>query len=120
MPAPRHAFPRSRKLGGLGTFKAIRDAGVRVSRGPLTLWAQPNSQKHCRLGISTPRSAGIASRRNRIKRYLRESFRLLQHDFPRGYDLVVAVRPHEPLILAEYQKLLQAMIVQAHSKSMNR
>ncbi len=49
---------------------------------------------------------GGAVRRNRIKRLLREAFRLMQHDWPRGFDVVIAVRPHEPLRLAEYQRLL--------------
>ena len=53
-------------------------------------------------------------RRNRIRRLLREAFRLMQHDFPRGYDLVVVVRPHEPLMLAEYQRMLSAMVVKLH------
>ena len=41
------------------------------------------------------------SSRNRIRRLIRESFRLLQHDLPRGYDFVVTLRPHEPLAQAE-------------------
>ena len=30
----------------------------------------------------------------------------MQHDFPLGYDLVIVVRPHEPMTLADYQKAL--------------
>jgi ribonuclease P protein component len=113
----RYQFLKSRRLRGRGTFKAIRDEGVRESRGPLTLWAVANDLGHPRLGISIGRVVGTAARRNRVKRLLRESFRLMQHDLPRGYDLVVAVRPHEPLMLAEYQKLLTSMVVRAHAKS---
>ncbi|HVT88746.1 MAG TPA: ribonuclease P protein component [Tepidisphaeraceae bacterium] len=115
MPA-QYTFPKSRRLGGRGTFKFIRDNGVRESRGPLTLWAIPNDNKHLRLGISIGRPVGTAVQRNRIKRLLRESFRLMQHDWPFGYDLVITVRRHEPMILAEYQKLLMAMIVIVHGK----
>src|SRR5262245_4284318 len=112
----RYTFPRTRRLGGRGTFKAIRDGGARESRGPLIVWAIPNKLGHCRMGISIGRVVGNAARRNRIKRLLRESFRLLQHDLPSGYDLVVAVRPHEPLILAEYQRLLSHLLLKAHRK----
>src|SRR5580765_2406119 len=96
----RYRHPHSRRLGGMGTFKTIRDSGVRESRGPLTMWGIANDLGHSRLGISIGRPVGNAVRRNRIKRHLRESFRLMQHDFPHGYDLVIAVRPHEALILA--------------------
>jgi ribonuclease P protein component len=111
-----HSFPKSHRLGGRGTFKAIREKGVKESRGPLTLWATPNQLKHPRLGISIGRVVGTAVRRNRIKRMLRESFRLIQHDLPRGYDVVIAVRPHEPLILAEYQRLLSHLLLKVHAK----
>ena len=46
---------------------------------------------------------------------LRESFRLMRHDFPRAYDIVIVVRPHEPLILAEYQRMLTALMVKLHA-----
>jgi ribonuclease P protein component len=111
-----YSFPKSHRLGGRGTFKTIRDRGVKESRGPLTLWARPNDLNHLRLGVSIGRVVGTAVRRNRIKRLLRESFRLLRHDLPRGYDLVIAVRPHEPLILAEYQKILSHLLLKAHTK----
>ena len=57
---------------------------------------------------------GIAVRRNRIRRLLREAFRLMQHDFPRGYDLLIVVRPHEPLLLADYQKALSGAGAKLH------
>jgi ribonuclease P protein component len=40
----------------------------------------------------------------------------MQHDLPRGYDFVVVVRPHEPLMLADYQRLLSALVVKLHRK----
>ena len=114
-PVPRrHTFPPSRRLRLPGEFSAAYDAKVRESRGPLTVYALPNNLGHPRLGMSVARKVGTAVRRNRIRRLIRESFRLLQHDLPKGYDLVVVVRPHDPLMLAEYQKLLMAMLVRLH------
>jgi ribonuclease P protein component len=110
----RHRYPESHRLGGRIAFAAVRDRGKKESRGPLTVRALPNELPHCRLGISIGRHCGSAVRRNRIKRLLREAFRLLQHDFPVGYDLLITVRPHEPMILAEYQKLLSAAGVKLH------
>jgi ribonuclease P protein component len=69
---------------------------------------------HPRLGISIGRKVGSAVVRNRIKRLLREAFRLMQHDLPCGYDLVVVVRPHQPVGLADYQRLLLNMALRLH------
>lgn len=55
----------------------------------------PNALKYYRLGLSIGRAAGGAVQRNRIKRLLREAFRLIEPELPRGadgtcYDLVLA------------------------------
>src|SRR4051794_16817554 len=111
----RHTFPRTHRLRGKDTFASVYDARVREARGPLMIYAKPNALSHARMGISISRRVGSAPKRNRIKRLLRESFRLMQHDFPRGYDLVIVVRPHEPMILAEYQRILSAAMVKLHA-----
>jgi ribonuclease P protein component len=122
MPTPSRnfTFPRTHRLRSKLDFAKVFDAKVRESRGPITIYAHPNELNHPRLGISIGRRVGTAPRRNRIKRLLRESFRLMQHDFPRGYDLVIAVRPHAPLILAEYQKILSAAMVKLHGAWMKK
>ncbi|MEA2707762.1 MAG: ribonuclease protein component [Phycisphaerales bacterium] len=115
MAEKRYTFPKSKRVGGRVEFSAVFDAKVRRSRGPLTAYALPTTAKSARLGLSVSRRVGTAPRRNRIKRMLRESFRLMQHDFPRAYDLVIVVRPHEPLMLAEYQRMLTALMMNLHA-----
>jgi ribonuclease P protein component len=110
----RYPFSKSHRVRSRVDFSAVFDAKVRQSRGPLTAYALPTDHKTPRLGLSVGRRVGTAPRRARIKRLLRESFRLLQHDFPRPYDLIIVVRPHEPLILAEYQRLLTALMLKLH------
>lgn len=88
---------------------------MRHSSGPVTVLGVPNGLGWPRLGLSVPRRTGTAARRNRMKRRLREAFRLMQHDLPVGYDIVVAVRPHDPLTLAEYQRLLFKAVVRVHA-----
>ena len=111
----RATFPKSHRLRHRLEFSAVYDARVRESRGPLTVYALPNDLGHPRLGLSTSRKVGNAVRRNRIRRLLREAFRHLQHDLPAGYDLILVVRPHEPLMLADYQKLLMALVLKLHN-----
>ena len=110
------AFPKSLHLRKPAEFAAVYDGRVRESRGPLLVYARPNGLPHPRVGLSTSRKVGNAVRRNRIRRLLREAFRLMQHDLPRGYDLVVVVRAHEPLLLADYQRILSAAAVKLHRR----
>ena len=116
MPQRRYTFPKSHRLSGRPAFSAVFDARIRESRGPLTVYGLPNDLPAGRLGISISRKVGTAPKRNRIKRLLREAFRLMKHDWPRGYDLVVVVRPHETMTLAEYQKAMSGAVVKVHRK----
>lgn len=91
---------------------------MRKNAGPLSLLSCPNSLVHLRLGLVVPRRVGTAVVRNRIKRLVREAFRLSQHDWPRtggSYDLIVIVHPHEPVTLADYQRLLFGLIRSSHT-----
>ena len=115
MPAT-YRYSRKLRLQHALEFQAAYAGKVRESRGPLTVFAIPNVLGHPRLGLSVGRKVGTAPKRNRIKRLLREAFRLMQHDLPHGYDLVINVRPHETAMLADYQRMLSAAVVKLHAK----
>ncbi len=117
---PRHPFPRSHRLSGKLAFAAVYDARAKEARGPLAVFSRTNGLPHPRLGLSVPRRVGTAPVRNRIKRLLREAFRAHQHDLPVGYDLVIVVRPHRPMILAEYQRLLTTLTIGSHARWQKR
>jgi len=95
------------RLRGRGSFVNVFEGRARRQAGPLSIHARPNGLSHPRLGISVSRRVGSAVRRNRIKRRLREAFRLDQHRGSRGYDVVVVVRPHEPLPFETYRRMLE-------------
>ena len=105
-PAGRLTFRKRHRLSRARDYQAAYRDGVRKGRGPFVLFVNPNGLGHCRLGLSLPRRVGNAAERNLIKRRLREAFRLHRAEAPAGYDLVVAVRPHEALPLDEYRRLL--------------
>lgn len=100
MPLKPRAFPRAHRLAGEIAFAAVYAAGAKKYRGPLVAYSKPNGLPQYRWGLSVSRRVGNAVRRNRIKRLLRESIRLIQGDFPGGYDIIVVVRPHDPLALS--------------------
>jgi ribonuclease P protein component len=66
--------------------------GSRLHGKGFSLICWPNSTGASRLGISVHRKIRGAVRRNRIKRIIRESFRLWQKNYPPGADIVFAVR----------------------------
>jgi len=106
-PGRRYRFGQAMRLKKRTEFERVYAGRRRVAAGPLLVFGLPGATPTSRLGLSVPRRVGNAVRRNRVKRLLREAFRHLRGDLPVPLDLVVNVRPHEPLGLAEYQRLLQ-------------
>jgi len=51
-----------------------------------------------RLGLIVGRHAGCAARRNRLKRLLREFFRLNKEAFPLSADIVISVRKENTFV----------------------
>lgn len=116
----RFAFSGGMRLRRQSQFRAVLSAGIRQSVGPLNVYALPNELGRPRLGLAVSRRVGPAVFRNRVKRRVREAFRLLQHDLPRGYDLVVRARPHDLLTLAEYQRILFKAVRALHRSWTNK
>ena len=101
---PTFRFTKHMRLSQRREFEAVFAAKISRYARPLVVYGLPNRLGHNRLGLSVSRQVGNAVKRNRIKRLLRESFRLSQHDLPSGYDLVVVVKPHDTMVLIEYQQ----------------
>ena len=115
-----HSFPRRLRLSGRRDFADTYAAQTRRPAGPLLVFARPNGLAFCRLGLSVARRVGSAPKRVRIKRLLREAFRLSRSELPAGYDLIVVVRKHEPLPLAEYRRLLAEAVGKLHRAWLRR
>jgi ribonuclease P protein component len=89
-------FPRTSRILRSAEFRHIYENGFRVSsplfaafcfqRPPTGLAAGP------RLGLTVPRAVGGAVDRNRIKRRLREAFRLHRDQLEARWDLVLNPR----------------------------
>ncbi|MCP3902816.1 MAG: ribonuclease P protein component [Planctomycetes bacterium] len=105
-PARTYRFPRRMRLARQEDFRAAYQARVNRRAGPLAVYLRGNGLDHARLGISIPRRVGRAVVRNLIRRRVREAFRHLRLTLGAGYDVVINVRPHEPLPQDEYERLL--------------
>jgi ribonuclease P protein component len=110
MASARLTFPPRMRLRRDRDFQRVYAARRRADMGAVALYALANDLPHARIGVSLPRKVGNAVRRNRIKRLLREAFRLAQHELPGGLDLVIVVRPHEPKSLHDYQQMIRGAL----------
>lgn len=107
-------FGPSARLTHRREFARVRDGRARVDLGPLSVFAIPNPLGRSRLGMSIGRRLGPAVRRNRMKRHLREAFRLERGGFPAAYDLLVTARPHAELPLDGYRAILLEAVRRLH------
>ena len=106
---PRLSLPRSMRLADPAGFRRAYAGQRRSDLGGLVIYVEPNHGATIRLGISIGRRCGTAAVRNRMKRLLREAFRLEQHALTRAAgscDFVVVVRPHTVRTLADYRRAL--------------
>ncbi|MGI2067782.1 ribonuclease P protein component [Shewanella sp. MF08487] len=87
-----YTFTRELRLLTPAQFKSVFSNPIKASSAEITLLAIPNSEQHPRMGLTVAkRYVKRANQRNRIKRVIRDSFRLNQHDIPH-LDIVVLVR----------------------------
>jgi ribonuclease P protein component len=86
-------FPAAcRLLTAAGFQRVFRHCDIKVSDRYITVLAKYNELGHPRLGtVVSIKNAGNAVKRNRIKRLIRESFRLNRSEMA-NVDLVVLVR----------------------------
>jgi ribonuclease P protein component len=86
-------YPAARRLRRKREFDQLYAQGKRFGDSHFGLTVCPNELGLARLGMAVAaKPFGGAVPRNRIRRLIRESFRLRQHDLP-DVDLVVSARP---------------------------
>ena len=89
----RLSLPPRLRLRRSGDFEAAYASGRRFGDGVFAVTVKRNDMGAPRLGLAVAvRVAGGAVPRNRLRRIIRESFRLHQRELPAA-DLVVSARP---------------------------
>ncbi len=73
-------------------YLRAQNDGRRVHTGSFVLLVQPSDGPK-QLGITVTKRVGVAVVRNRVKRLVREVFRLERHIFPEACQVVVVARP---------------------------
>ncbi len=89
----RALFRRAQRLRRPGEFREVYAKGRRVGNEMFAANMLANGTGSARLGLSIAvRAAGGAVRRNRMRRLIRESFRLHRRTLP-AVDVIVSARP---------------------------
>lgn len=84
-------------------FRRIYRKGKSAVSPQLVIYCQKNRRGHSRLGVSVSTKLGCAVVRNRVRRRIREIYRLNKAKMLPGYDLIVVARVRA--VETDYQKL---------------
>ena len=73
-------------------FRRLYNKGDSCANRSLVVYSRKNATKGTRIGLTVGAKLGHAVDRNRLRRRLREIYRLHEGQFARGYDIVVVAR----------------------------
>lgn len=87
-------YPRQLRMLTAGDFQFVFDkATVKVPDQQILILARENNLGHPRLGfVISKKNVRRAVKRNHVRRIMRESFRLNQHQLP-PVDMIILARP---------------------------
>jgi ribonuclease P protein component len=88
----RHSFGKHERLRHRKDFELAFSHGSRRHTKNFTIILRPNGLQFSRLGVTVGKKVGKAVERNRVKRCLREFFRLHKHKLPAGHDMVIIAK----------------------------
>lgn len=85
-------FPQASRLKMKREFDTVFQNGCKGVSRALVIYVLRNSSSRNRLGLVVGKKVGNAVRRNRVKRMIREAFRLENPSLPAGFDIVCIPR----------------------------
>ena len=97
-------------------FQAVYDRRRSAADGTLVVYARRTGCRTPASGCRCPRSSAGPCVRNRIRRLLREAYRLGRDELPAGFDLVLIPRPQEAYTLDAFRRSLGSWSQQAVKK----
>ena len=105
----RFTLRKKEKLHSQNDFKRVLKMGRRVYHPALLICIHEGGEPPLRrIGLITKRKVGNAVKRNRVKRFLREIFRLNKYRLPEGTDVIFI--PNESTKNYKYREL-EAIVI---------
>ena len=92
-------------------FRRLYQRGKSAAGGTMVLYCRKNKLDHNRLGLTASTKLGHAVVRNRVRRRLREVYRLNEEKFQPGWDIVVVARSRS--VEAKFPRLEEAYLALA-------
>ncbi len=93
-------------------FRRVYRKGASAVRPCLVVYILPNRQQANRLGFTVTSKVGKAHTRNRVRRRLREVYRLHESGLRRGCDMVVVARTRAAEV--DYRRLETEFLAACH------
>lgn len=88
----RHSFTKKERLLKRAEFLAVTEGGKKSHTTSFIIFIRPNTLSFSRIGITVSKKVGNAVERNRIKRLIREFFRLSKAGIETGIDIIVIAK----------------------------
>jgi len=114
----RATFPKQDRLKNNAEFRNVFDNGIRLRSKRVTIYALENGLPHTRVGMAVGKKTGNSPRRNRIRRVLREAFRLNRGLLSTSFDLVILPgRAWQEISLSEVEPEIVRLFEELSSRS---
>lgn len=85
-------FTQKERIALPQDFRRVMKSGRRVISKHYILFLQENERGFHRLGIVVKKEVGPANIRNRMKRHLREFFRLNKQQIKGSFDMIILIK----------------------------
>lgn len=86
------SFSKADRILNRPNFVQLSNFGINIQNKDFIAVFKKNSSARTRIGITVTKRVGNAVTRNRLKRLVREYFRLHKHDLTRGLDINIITK----------------------------
>ena len=108
----RHILPRQLRIRRRGEFTACYERGRRYHTEHFLVFVLPRACPglRARTGMAVSRKVGKAVVRNRVKRLLREFYRLHREELPVEADIVTVAKKHAGEAALDYARVAAELL----------